>query len=680
VARADARKQHAAWRANRSASTREASKTRRRKQRADRSDSEKDKRRAKQRKAMADLRARKKAAPRAADAPRSRKGSAIVARHRGRSRNPRLDARRVAEAEKRARNVARSLGRRRLCGYCRAPMWKSEGTMCCLRGRHVARPQPRPPKELLRWEGDQAKDPWSWRPSTDHLSWDERSEEPAGRKFAGLYREDGYSLASRRMNNHFAFTSIGCDVGKKSEESEKAAKAKKKAAGKGPLGFVRLAGRVYHFIPASGSEHDRVPFYVHDILPSEVKTGDRAWLDTIRDVLHRTHPLARTLRAARTVEAQRVHVIPDPAKPTPKCPTELAARYRIVTDIDEHPQRSFVIFSREGGEVWYPTLNHELYESLQYPTLLPHGTYGWYQHQGADRYRDVNGQPMSLMWYARQRMLCDPVLHACGRVFNEWLVDMFCRIDDERLNYFRLPSVQDKMRIAEKGDILHYCEAIEADHGTPVDKPGRVYLPSTHSGSKRQMYRLLQNACAASIRRGKATLFDTMTCNPGWPEIKDSLLPGQTYLDRPDLCARVFKRRLEDVLAAIQTGKWHIRWKRKMDTSGREATCLQSEELEDVRVVWRVYVIEYQQRGLPHAHIVYRLEALDGTQPRLAEEIDRLVQARYPDKVPGTNEFAEEDQAYVELINRHMVHRCGRKCRPRGWNKPRCKHGYPFPI
>jgi hypothetical protein len=32
-----------------------------------------------------------------------------------------------------------------------------------------------------------------------------------------------------------------------------------------------------------------------------------------------------------------------------------------------------------------------------------------------------------------------------------------------------------------------------------------------------------------------------MTANPTWREIKDELNPGQTYADRPDLVARVFK-------------------------------------------------------------------------------------------------------------------------------------------
>ena len=33
-----------------------------------------------------------------------------------------------------------------------------------------------------------------------------------------------------------------------------------------------------------------------------------------------------------------------------------------------------------------------------------------------------------------------------------------------------------------------------------------------------------------------------MTCNPGWEEIQNELLPPQTAQDRPDLLARVFKR------------------------------------------------------------------------------------------------------------------------------------------
>ena len=46
----------------------------------------------------------------------------------------------------------------------------------------------------------------------------------------------------------------------------------------------------------------------------------------------------------------------------------------------------------------------------------------------------------------------------------------------------------------------------------------------------------------AIVRKfGKPTLFITMTCNPEWPEIKNSLHPGESAFDRPDIVTRVFK-------------------------------------------------------------------------------------------------------------------------------------------
>lgn len=43
---------------------------------------------------------------------------------------------------------------------------------------------------------------------------------------------------------------------------------------------------------------------------------------------------------------------------------------------------------------------------------------------------------------------------------------------------------------------------------------------------------------------GIPDLFITFTCNSDWKEIKENLRPGQRALDRPDLCALVFKAKL----------------------------------------------------------------------------------------------------------------------------------------
>ena len=39
-----------------------------------------------------------------------------------------------------------------------------------------------------------------------------------------------------------------------------------------------------------------------------------------------------------------------------------------------------------------------------------------------------------------------------------------------------------------------------------------------------------------------------MTANPKWPEIVNSLAHGQTVDDRPDLVARVFKMKMDELI------------------------------------------------------------------------------------------------------------------------------------
>ena len=566
------------------------------------------------------------------------------------------------------------MGERRLCPFCGAATWKCEGSTCCNGGEHVARRVPEPPRGLLHWKKSEHLNPWTGKLPRKDMPWCDRHEAVEQGGFAGLYTEPNFSEASRRLNNYFSFSGIGADTGRMGVE--------RVARPVPPGSFVRLAGRVYHYIPSTDDERSTVPYYVNDTSPSTVQKTDDKWVKTIHRQLRKTHPLAQKLRAARKVKAREVRIVPDPSRPSPECTTEIAARYRISTTIDEKPHRNFVVFAREGGQQWYPSLNHEEYETLQYPLLLPWGTQTWFAHEDGDVYRDVRGNPMTLMWYARQRMLCDPTLHACGRLLNEWLVDTFCRVDDLRLQYLHNAEGQKKLRIAEKIDVQEYCETIEAEHGTRAAKPGRIYLPASHTGSKRQMWNLLQNACTLSIRKGKATFFDTMTCNPKWPEITRCLRPGQSALDRPDVVARVFKQKLLDVLRKINTGRWHTRWIPRTDADGVAMTCHETGEtqLESVSVVWRVHVIEYQMRGYPHAHIVYRAEGRRGRQPALAEEIDRVVSARFPTKDPTTGNYRPGDDHYAALVEKHMVHHCTPKCRPTRWAEYRCKKGFPYPV
>eukprot|EP00965_Chrysotila_dentata_P196980 6177927-Pleurochrysis_carterae.AAC.2 len=105
--------------------------------------------------------------------------------------------------------------------------------------------------------------------------------------------------------------------------------------------------------------------------------------------------------------------------------------------------------------------------------------------------------------------------------------------------------------------------------------------------------------CAA----GPSSLFITSTCNPNWPEIQGSLQHGKLASDRPDT-----------VLGSVKG--------------------------------W-VYAIEFQKRGLLHAHILLIMS--EGSRFNSAEAVDAAVSAEMlplpadDDNTPTSNRLRCED-------------------------------------
>ncbi len=154
------------------------------------------------------------------------------------------------------------------------------------------------------------------------------------------------------------------------------------------------------------------------------------------------------------------------------------------------------------------------------------------------------------------------VLSGC-RLFQHYLVDQFFKMEAERLSY--LLQNQQSLR-AENYTALR---ELLGDSGGPNDeseavRSGRlVVLPSTYIGGERYMRQKMHDIIATSNKMGHPDIFLTMTCNPNWPEIRRSLLPGQSSQDRPDLCARVFILKLKALMEAIIEDKvletlWHM--------------------------------------------------------------------------------------------------------------------------
>lgn len=70
------------------------------------------------------------------------------------------------------------------------------------------------------------------------------------------------------------------------------------------------------------------------------------------------------------------------------------------------------------------------------------------------------------------------------------------------------------------------------------------------------MFNNCQDAMAICRKFGYPDLFITATCNSGWPEIqrfvRDKNLKAE---DRPDICVRVFKMKLDILICDLRKGK-----------------------------------------------------------------------------------------------------------------------------
>ncbi|KAK7300142.1 hypothetical protein RJT34_10977 [Clitoria ternatea] len=117
--------------------------------------------------------------------------------------------------------------------------------------------------------------------------------------------------------------------------------------------------------------------------------------------------------------------------------------------------------------------------------------------------------------------------------------------------------------------------------------------------------------------------FITMTCNPEWDEIKRFVASKNLKAeDRLDILCRVFKVKLDHLIRDLKDG------------------------LIFGKIVGYVCTVEFQKRGLPHAHILLFMHPSD--RPRSPEDIDKYISAEIPDK-----------QAYptlFEAVQKYMVH------------------------
>ncbi|XP_046405004.1 uncharacterized protein LOC124170300 [Ischnura elegans] len=281
----------------------------------------------------------------------------------------------------------------------------------------------------------------------------------------------------------------------------------------------------------------------------------------------------------------------------------------IRTSVDYNP-RQVVIWKKGAARPHQVNYLSETYEALQYPLIFPHATSGWHPEL-----RDREGRKYTQVKYYRRLLLSNPRFTFLRRLAQEYFVDMWCRAEEERLQFIKR-NQHNALKIASRREL---DETIVAEGGTV---PGKIYLPSSYTNSPRYLQLRYMDGMAIVTRKGNPSFFLTVTCNPSWQEIKSGLNPGEKHSDRPDLCVRVFHEKLRKLLIAIRSG------------------------ILFGELIYILYVIEFQKRGLPHAHIAFRVA---GGGPTQSVDIDSFVRATIPSR-------EEANGRLRELVLQHMIH------------------------
>ncbi|OWZ03189.1 Helitron helicase [Phytophthora megakarya] len=315
-----------------------------------------------------------------------------------------------------------------------------------------------------------------------------------------------------------------------------------------------------------------------------------------------------------------LHLHADKGRPgTTNLPTVSEVGVVMVHDGNTRNPRHLIVYPKQRG-LFRIFESNPMYESLMYPLLFPMGehgcTYGEKYANGAKRH---NKDTMSLREHIAFRLFPDPedgfVLHDSGRAYQQYCVDQRAKVEQEALGWYNnnqqtlrddlyagvenayhseAPEVVEEaeFRVSEYSQSTGRLDDPVAGGRLPwhfLDQVGkRVILPSSYTGGPRQMHKSYQDSMAIVREFGRPDIFLTMTCNPEWKEIRDQIAEHQNSPDRPDIVARVWNQKLRALLHDLDEGVLR-------------------------RILARIYVVEFQKRGLPHAHILIILAEEDKT-------------------------------------------------------------------
>ncbi|XP_020970360.1 uncharacterized protein LOC107621388 [Arachis ipaensis] len=280
----------------------------------------------------------------------------------------------------------------------------------------------------------------------------------------------------------------------------------------------------------------------------------------------------------------------------------------IVGDFDSLDHGHDIIVRSTTGQLQRIYKTHALYWPLQYPLLFPYGEDG-YQLNIPYRGQQEGYVPGRRTRVSLREFICfrlqireqeDGIIHKCRRLFQQFVVDCFTMIESQRLYEIRMKQS------AIRGEVL---QGIEEAMRRGDDEASSI-------GTRVGVFADVMEICK---HFGYPDLFLTITCNPNWPEFQRFTERERIPIaDRPDISCRVFHAKLKCLLSDLKEG---------------------------------MYTIEFQKRGLPHAHMLLWLNGESNLQS--FEIVDEFICAELPNPL--------KFPALYNVVTKYMIYGpCGR--------------------
>nr|XP_025625385.1 uncharacterized protein LOC112717618 [Arachis hypogaea] len=416
--------------------------------------------------------------------------------------------------------------------------------------------------------------------------------------------------------------------------------------------IFKLGGQNYHSIgsllPPDSLRPTFAQLYIYDTeneIDNRIGTlrsneaineRDRKIVAILRNMLDRYNSLAKSFRYARDRYQQenctniKLKLISKRTTDgrTYNLPSTSEVAALIVGDVEQLSKDRYIIIESQSRKLQRIDVFHPSYLALQYPLLFPYGEDGF--RLGIATSDSISARPTKknktitlrqfFAFRLQKRTGESPLILRSKRLFQQFLVDAYTIVESERLKFFRCKQPQ--LRV-DKYKCLH--ESLINGDVDAARLGKRIILPSTFTGGPRYA--------------GYPSYFIIMTCNPEWDEIRREVTSiGLKAEDRPDILCRIFKIKLDGLIDDLKEGKIFG------------------------KILGYVCTVEFQKRGLPHAHILLFMS--NEFKPQTPDDIDKHITAEIPDE----NERPNLHRA----VQNYMVHG---PCGPYNNNSPCMKNG-----